>query len=160
MLLLQQVVDYLFMFCPNPLLLCLQRSTCATSDRQAIKHQHLEHSWRHVFFCHCFLNCHSVVVLLLCLGSLSYGMSVYSQASAVGQMASHLILEYFGIQRISWSTRWQQGAVAAKQAQIISSPLPCGHLVGGVLCRCAIFRLCLWLRLPPPPWGSLEFHFI
>ena len=34
----------------------------------------------------------------------------YSHALAVRQMASHLTLECFGIQRSSWSTPWLQGA--------------------------------------------------
>ena len=47
---------------------------------------------------------HSVADLLLCLGSLSCWWPSFSQALAVRQMASHLTLKYFGIQRSSWST--------------------------------------------------------
>ena len=48
--------------------------------------------------------------LLLFWFSLSCWWASFSPALAVGQTASHLSLEYFGIQRSSWWTQWLQGA--------------------------------------------------
>ena len=84
---------------------------------------------------------HSAVDLLLCLGSLSCWWPSYSHALAVRQMASHLTLEYFGIQRSSWWTQWIHGV----EVQYFS-----WYIVFGFLqtCCCA-----LWPNISTLVWS-------
>lgn len=69
------------------------------------------------------------------LGSLSWCTSSLCQVLAAGQMASHLTLNYSGIQRSSRSTQSLQSPAAAKQATIITPLLPC--LTVGVQHSCS-----------------------
>lgn len=45
----------------------------------------------------------------------------FDRALAVGQMASHLTLEYFCIQRSSWSIQWLQGSKKGPNYRLQSS---------------------------------------
>lgn len=79
-----------------------------------------------------FFN-HFIGDLLLWLGSLSCWWPSLVQASAAGQMGSHLILEYFGTQ---WSySQWLQGV------PVLYFKKSCAEVDRKCLCWCAVFGI-------------------
>ncbi len=84
-----------------------------------------------------FLFSHSVEDLLVCLDHCPVAWPNFGHAIAVIRMASHLTLEYFGIQRDSWSTQWLWGTQVLwlqKKPKLISPSPACLNF--GMRCLC------------------------